>query len=330
MKKVFITLIIISMLITVSCSKDNTNQINEEQLKQLQQENEELKKENETLRQSIEQLNVKETFTSKESKIIANYQEYNKDYSKEDDFKWMQQKKWDKIVIYNLGEFDKNNIAITDKEILSIKPLKITGALRKLDILQDGEKQEGINYYNGSTEVKYVYIFKSGKDTYKIEVLNDKAIQIDGQIYKTDINTQYFAESLIEHNYKYEAQSTIEKIMNSNFCVKKDYLMLVINEDGTYEASEDYNYNYYVNDQLFREIIASITNAMKKIDMPLLSNNINCYPIEELIYYYYGEKIDVDIYHNYINVSSEDKDTWYEMKLENIEYFNKLIDNIEN
>lgn len=327
-KRVVIILLTLSLIITVSCSKNNeTEDANNALIEELKQKNLELTEEIERLTKIIEETETEEVFADNDN-ILENYREYSKDYAADAKLKWMNQDSWDKIVIYNECEFDKNNITIKDEKILSIKPVYITGEINRLSTLKEEEKEEGINYYDGSELIKYVYIFKSGDNSYKIEVIDENIILIDGQPYKTKINSEYFGENLIEHKYSLELKSMVEKAINSNLCVRK-YSKLQINSDGTYDVN-DYHYNYFFDNKLYRNTMVTVTSVMKEVDNPLFSKTADCFPIAQLTYYYYGEMINVEVYNKHIHLYNiDDKHMWFKVKDEFLKYYNTLIESIK-
>lgn len=331
-KTIIIPILILIILFTVSCNKttttDNPTSNNNEEIENLQNEIAELKLENEKLKQIIEDMGEEKELPDDEKEILDNYREYNTDYTSEEEFEWMNFKNWDKIAIYVDNGFDKTNITVTDKKIIPIKPIDLTGKLTKISTNSNDANQEGISYFEGNDNIKYVYIFKSGNDSYKIEVISDNILFINGETYKAEKNAELLGQSMIEHKYIYKLENIIDKAINSNLCVKKEYTSLVINPDGTYEVSDNFNYNYYMESKLYKEIIEAITNSMKKIDRPLLADNINCFPVAELTYYYNGEMINVDVYYNYIHIYDMMESYWYETTPSNIEYMAHLIEQI--
>lgn len=330
-KKVVVLLLTISLIITVSCSKNSeTDDANDALIEELKQKNIELTEEIERLNKAIEESSKPETkeVFSDNNKILENYRAYSKDYTKESEFKWMNQDSWDKIVVYNEGEFDKNNVIIEDERILSIKPMHITGEINSLCTINEEEKAEGVNYFDGNETIKYVYLFKSGDNSYKIEVVDEDTVLIDGQPYKTKINSEFFGKSLIKHKYTLELKDMVDKAINSNLCIRK-YSNLKVNSDSTYDIT-DYHYSYFFDNKLYREVMVAITSVMKITSNPLFSDTAECFPLAQLTYYYYGEIINVEIYNKHIHLHNiNNEDVWFVIKNENIRYYNDLKERIK-
>lgn len=315
MKKI-IVLILISIIVLTSCSKANTEVSSyADQVSELQSKLSEAESENERLRSIIDSTSGTETNSNKEQTgTNINSTDYN----------WITENMWDEIVIYNNSEYNKTYKSYTDEEIINIKPANIIG---QMEMMIGSENNTEINLFD------YSYIFKKGDKSYKIDVINDYNVEIDGIIYKTSMKATSFGKSLINHKIMYAVEKPLDKIYNSTFSIRKKYNSLVIYPDGSYTRSKNYVFEYYFDGDFINEICLAALKASQKMDnSPLLGSNINSYPLGEFKTYYQSEMYNVDVYYNYIHVYKYDNsiNIWYGMALGKEDLFNNLIEPLIN
>jgi hypothetical protein len=311
MKKI-LPLFIVLALIFVSCKREEIDLTPYmSQIENLQMRIEALEAENQGLREFIDSVSTEQGELSEDEKTD--------DVVFDDTLKWLKESSWDEVVVYANSDLNKSFRSITEEEILKIAPQSLIGMLTplaKADISED----MGLN--------DYTYLFKKGQDDYKINVLAQNIIEINGQRYQSSINAASLGKAVIEHTYIYDPKEIVDKIYQSTFAVRKKYNSLVIYEDGTYKRSSNYQYLYYADGMLVRDIATAILNITKKMEnSPLLSDNINSYPLGEFKVYHQAIAYRMDVYNNYIHIYRNDTglNLWYMVEQGKEELYAQII-----
>jgi hypothetical protein len=313
MRKIFV-IVLMLVLFSTSCKKEEID-LSEyrDKIFELETEIQILESENRNLREHIERLG--DVVIEDEKIDLTSYDESNIEK-----LIWIDEFSWDEIVVYSNGDFNKTFRNLKEEAILNISPKILLGelyAVNKTDVKININPED------------YTYIFKKDDNSYKINVLDENIIEIDGKYYKTYLKASSFGKSVLKHDFIFEPEKVLDKIYSSTFAVRKKYNSLVIYEDGTYSRSTNYKYDYYIDGVFIKELCTAVLKASRKMDnSPLLSNNINSYPLGEFTVYYQAIAYKIDVYYNYIHIYREDIifSNWYEMAQGKEDIFNKIIE----
>lgn len=274
-KVLFMFFIMLSLLMT-GCNATSVK-TNSQKGTELEQ----LKTENEKLK---EQLNS----SLLSIQALQNEQNINKNMIDNEKYVWAKEDQWDKILVYK-SELPKEKIEIKDKVFMK-------------NIYFDNLMIEQADPTNGAqSDVEaYTYEFIKGDKTYKVNVVGRDIIEYEGKYFNTNKYIYNLGKALLSQP-KY---------------IKTDSVLNKIYESGALHGEKEFNYLCISSFRIhgFANVIQD--GIDKGTILPVSSNPVNIDEVKEkLTFYYYGQKLYMDVYHNYLSIKDGNKNYWY--KIEN-------------
>lgn len=279
-RSMLLALIVAIFVTGIGCNQEDNSQLTNE-TNNLSQENQKLKKENEELRSTINKLKESEKIylDSQEARLQKLY----KDYS------WLEKFRispnWDKVIISRKNGTADSVITVTDKEILNTVSYML---YIESEFSQDAFK--GIFPEDGS----YTYKVALGNDTFTFYVTED-IIEFDNlphRYFKVRGKISNIGKALLEKPDQFPTESIHVKLAQSGLMMGE--IM-----------------NHFCFTPPFKGTVYKFIQTPKKaVDKPT-QQPIEV--IERLAFYYFGEKIYMTFYRNYIQINDSDKEYWYEL-----------------
>jgi len=277
MRKVsfFSILIIITIpLLITGCNNASTN-TNASKENELQK----LRSENEKVK---EQLN--ESLQSIE--VYKREQNVNKNLAGEEGYQWVKEEEWDKILVYKT-DLPNEKIQVTDK--LFLKNIYFANLMiQQLDPLNGPQ----------SDVAHYTYEFIKGNNIYKVNVVGRDIIEFEGKYFTTNKYIYNLGKALLP----------------APKFIKTDAVLNKIYESGAVHGDNRFNY-LYVDSFRIHGFVTFIQDGLDKGTVSILSGVPgNVGEVEETFtFYYYGEKLIMTVYPNYISIKDGTKTYWYKI-----------------
>lgn len=278
LKVFFMVLIMIPFLIT-GC-KESSIKTSSQKENELQQ----LKTENDKLK---EQLNS----SMQSIQALQKEQNTNKNMIDEENYSFAKEDLWDKIFVYK-SDLPTEKIEINDKVFM--KNIYFQNLMLQQTDLTNGPQSDVENY---------TYEFIKGDKTYKVNVVGRDIIEYEGKYFRTDKYIYNLGKALLSQP-KY---------------IKTDSVLNKIYESGALHGEKEFNYLCLSS---FR--IHGFANALQdgldnKTVAFVSTTPINIGEVKEkFTFYYYGQKIYMDVYHNYLSIKDGNKTYWYKIQSEQL------------
>lgn len=312
-KKIFIVIILLTVIILTSCNlktQDNdrikspvTDKVvstlpNKEQLEK--DETQILKEKNQELGNKLNE--YKKTIDDLKSKLNnpRNYEEIFLNTLKED-YPWMEKfitlqqpetERWNRIIIYKKDNPEGKVTIDNPKIIQAFAPMFYVN-------------EDVTDYYpNGVQENNGAYVYEaiSGSDKLVFYVWNNETIEFEKlpmRFFKVGRGIEQLGNAFLPKPKYYVEGNVLLKMLNSG-------LML----------GEKENPFYFTQPFRMGQIVYGFMGLPKKeINKPDVSQE---QITERLTFYYYGEKIYIVFYGNYIQIIDGSKEYWYQMDKKDI------------
>lgn len=203
--------------------------------------------------------------------------------------KWINTSKWDKIIISKTNS-SKERVEIKEKKFLEPKSNNffwLFESLRK-------EKQPPGEFR--SDEEHYTYEFIKGDKTYTVNVVDRGVVEIDHDYYKASRYVHNLGKAFLPAPKFIQTHSVLNKIWESG----------VVIGQLQYQSPEFSSFR-------IRGLVKFLQEKVESGEAVLLSNppkNVGEIK-EKLTFYYYGQKIFMEIYQSYICIKDDRKVNWY-------------------
>lgn len=205
-------------------------------------------------------------------------------------FKWTYTENWDKIYVSD-SRYPKYKVEIKDKRILKASD-NFWGFFRCINIAPDMP-----NGYQSDVE-HYIYEFVKGNKKYKVDIVGVDCIEFDKVAYKVDANVYYLGKAFLPFPRFIRTDSVLNKIYESGCMIGKNETYIL------FDSFRIRGFSNYIQDGLDNGEVKILKSKPKN------TNEI----LDELEFYYYSQKIVMDVYDSYVSVKDGKKTIWYKIK----------------
>lgn len=275
--KIFSVILIIIPLVMTGCNNTSTK-TNANMETELQQ----LKSENDKLTAQL-------SSSLQSIQILKNDQNTNKNMIDDENYRWAKEEEWDKILVYK-SIFPNEKIEIKEK-------IFMRNFYFQNRMLQQSEPPNGPQ----SDVEYYTYEFIKGDKTYKVNVVGRDTIEYDGKYFITNTCIYNLGKSLLPQPKFIKTDSVLNKIYESGALHgEKEFNYLVLSSFRIHRFAD------YLQDGINKgDVVASSTPSVNTGEVK-----------EKFTFYYYGQKIYMDVYHNYLCIKDGNKTYWFKIESE--------------
>ncbi|MBC8061642.1 MAG: hypothetical protein H7Y18_13380 [Clostridiaceae bacterium] len=237
----------------------------------------------------LRQLNLENDKLKEQLSSSSTVGNTNKNMIDEENYRWAKEEEWDKILVYKSG-FSNDKIEI--KEKVFMKNIYFENLM-----LQQSEPPNGPQ----SDVEYYTYEFIKGDKTYKVNVVGRDTIEYAGGNFLTNKYIYNLGKSLLPRPKFIITDSVINKIY----------------ESGALHGEREFNY-LVLNSFRIHGFANALQDGISKGDIVDISKSpVNFGDMKEkFTFYYYGEKIHMEVYQNYLCIKDGNKTYWYKYESE--------------